>query len=109
MKAYGDPAAAEKLARVEDFWRWEREWFLKIVRQGGAQTGVDDALASNAAAAGQTDRALSSLEAACRRKEPGLLIVAAADPLFDPLRGDPRFERFLDCIGVPAGAPSRRR
>ena len=102
MTAYGDPAAAKKLVRIEDYWPWEREHFLNF----------DDAaegLAANAAATGQTDLALTYLEAVCRRKQPGLLIVAAADPLFDPLHGHPRFERFLVCIGVPADAPARRR
>jgi len=109
MKEYGDPAAAEKLERVEDYWRWEQERMSRIVRELGVDRVASDALASNAAAAGQTERALSHLEDACRRRWPGLIVVAAADPLFDPLRGNPRFERFLDCIGVPADAPSRRR
>jgi len=83
---------------------------LKTARQRGLPVeAAADGLAANAAAAGQTDRALSYLEAACRRQQPGLQIVAAADPLFDPLHGNPRFEGFLDCIGLPADAPARRR
>jgi DNA-binding winged helix-turn-helix (wHTH) protein/Tfp pilus assembly protein PilF len=110
MREYGDPAAAQRLARIEDYWRWEREKFLNAVRQQGGKIEIlADGLASNAASAGHADLTLSYLEAACRRKWPSLLIVAAADPLFDSLHGNPRFERFLDCIGVPPDAPARQR
>lgn len=100
------PAAAVRLTGVEEYWRWERERLLKLPRQRDLRP---DVFAYNAAAASQTDLALSYLEQACQRKWPVLLLTAAADPLFDPLHGDPRFERFLDCIEVPPDAPARRR
>jgi Tfp pilus assembly protein PilF len=100
-----DPAAAERLQTIEDFWRWERDRMLERARRTDVRV---DALASNAAAAGQTELALSYLETACQRKWPILLLAAAADPLFDPLHGNPRFESFLDCIGLPADAPARQ-
>lgn len=104
MRELGGVEEAERLTSLEEFFRWERQ---KMAPLSGRIHPYS--FAHNAAAAGQPELALSYLEAACRRKWPEVLIAAAADPLFDPLRGDPRFERFLDCIGVPADAPARRK
>lgn len=106
MENQGDSAAA-RLANVEEYWRRERERMLKIESEkpGRVPPAV---LAQNAAATGETELALSYLEEACRRKWPDALITAASHPLFIPLREDPRFTRFLDCIRVPADAPARR-
>jgi DNA-binding winged helix-turn-helix (wHTH) protein/Tfp pilus assembly protein PilF len=111
MKAYHDPGAAEKLVRIEDYWSWEKDFFMKLVEKNEGQiAAAADAFAANAAAAGHPDQALPYLDIACRRRWPGLLRVTAAnDPLFDPLHGNPRFESFLDCIGLSADAPARQR
>lgn len=109
MTEYGDPAAARMLDRLEEYWGWERERFLELARPLGGPIAIADGLAANAAAAGQIDLALPYLEDACRQRWPNLLIAAAADPLLAPLQGNPRFEKFLDCIGVPRDAPARRR
>ncbi|HKH47814.1 MAG TPA: winged helix-turn-helix domain-containing protein [Thermoanaerobaculia bacterium] len=106
MAEQAKSATAVRLTSVEEYWRWERERLSKLPRQRDRRP---DVFAHNAAAAGQTDLALAYLEKACQRKWPVLLLVAAADPLFDSLHGDPRFEGFLDCIGLPADAPARRR
>ena len=43
--------------------------------------------------------ALEELEAAVETK-PFHLVYVAADPVFEPLRSDPRFQRILDRLGV---------
>lgn len=106
MRELGHPEEAERVTSTEEFFRWERRQMIALSSSGKIHLY---SFAHNAAAAGQPALALSYLEEACRRKWPQVLISAAADPIFDPLHGHPRFERFLDCVGVPADAPSRRR
>lgn len=107
VEIYGGAAAAAKISRLEEFWPWERELMLRIIADHPGAFPLDG-LVANSVGAGRPDLAFSYLEEACRRKWPNLLLTAAADPLYDPLRGDPRFTRFLDCIRLPADAPSRR-
>jgi hypothetical protein len=45
-------------------------------------------------ALGELDQAFAWLERA-RQERSGLLLYARVDPLFDPLRGDPRFDSLL--------------
>jgi len=51
-------------------------------------------------ALGETDEAFTWLERSYREREP-LMIVTKADPTFDPLRSDPRFQDLLRRIGFP--------
>ncbi|MEQ1494539.1 MAG: TIR domain-containing protein [Novosphingobium sp.] len=48
---------------------------------------------------GQRDRALDRLDAAARARDSGLLL-AATDPLLDPVRGDRRFADLLSRMGL---------
>ena len=48
--------------------------------------------------------ALEELEAAVETK-PFHLIYVAADPAFEPLRSDPRFQRILDRLGITPNLP----
>ncbi len=52
------------------------------------------------AALGARDRAFAELEVSLARHETELLYLGV-DPLFDPLRGDPRFDTVLRAVGVP--------
>jgi TolB-like protein/DNA-binding winged helix-turn-helix (wHTH) protein len=49
---------------------------------------------------GQGDRALSVLESAYRRREGGLILLNA-DPRFDRLKSNPRYQQLLQHIGLP--------
>lgn len=51
-------------------------------------------------AVGETDRALRALEDAYSQRAPWLSSLAA-DPAFDPVRADPRFDRLAARVGVP--------
>jgi len=48
---------------------------------------------------GNTDEALSCLQRACE-ESPGTLASVKVDPIFDPLRDDPRFQEVLRCEGL---------
>ena len=51
-------------------------------------------------ALGEVDHALRILEGAYRRREGGLILLSA-DPRFDSLKSDPRFQQLLQRIGLP--------
>lgn len=51
---------------------------------------------------GDSAAALASLEAALAARDPGL-VLAAHDPMLDPLRREPRFQAVLRQIGVQTG------
>jgi hypothetical protein len=66
-------------------------------------------LAAVNAAAGRTGEALGYLERLCRNGGEGpMLNFVPVEPVFDPLHGDPRFARIVDCTGLPRDAPVRR-
>jgi tetratricopeptide (TPR) repeat protein len=50
-------------------------------------------------ALGDVDRALKVLDNLCRRREGGLILLNA-DPCFDTLKPDPRFQQLLRRIGL---------
>ncbi|HVR93939.1 MAG TPA: hypothetical protein VHI75_08845 [Casimicrobiaceae bacterium] len=52
-------------------------------------------------ALGNKERALMALEAGVSKRSASLLMLAA-DPVFDPLRSEPRFQTLLQCIGLPS-------
>ncbi len=114
----GDKATAVKAARdivesseegqkapvirtPEDFLRWHESWLRRM-----KATRIDR-IAMTYVGLGRYDEALDAMEANCRTRRSFMLLFTAAEPTFDPLRGDPRFERILDCIKLPAGAPAR--
>jgi DNA-binding winged helix-turn-helix (wHTH) protein/TolB-like protein/Tfp pilus assembly protein PilF len=51
-------------------------------------------------ALGQTDEAFRFLQKACEERF-YRMIYLKSDPLFDPLRADPRFDSLLGCVGLP--------
>lgn len=69
-------------------------------RRRQAGEGSDYALATAYAAAGETESALTSLEAARRRREPQL-VGLRIDPMFRNLHGDARFQAIARRLGTP--------
>jgi tetratricopeptide (TPR) repeat protein len=53
-----------------------------------------------ASAMGDNNRAFEHLETAILRRD-SLLVFMKVDPLFDPLRTDPRFAEFAERMGLP--------
>jgi hypothetical protein len=51
-------------------------------------------------ASGDVGRAWKVLESEYRRREGGLILLNA-DPCFDSLKSDPRFQQLLQRIGLP--------
>jgi len=86
-------AAALRTAVSEEgsrgFWRWTFD------RQVAAREAGHPVPASERAAAlvgiGEHDRAFAALEEAIAQHDPGLSASLRADPVWDPLRADPRF------------------
>lgn len=50
---------------------------------------------------GQKEQAIDWLERSYLDKETGIIDIITIDPLLDPLRGDPRFEKLANQIVPP--------
>lgn len=104
MEFYGEGVKAEKVRNLEDFLSWQEAWLERRIRERPVPPYL---FATALVEAGHYDRALDVLEGDCQGQRSYLLHLAAVEPGFDPLRGDPRFTRVLDCIRLPADAPAR--
>ena len=62
--------------------------------------GLAHVIAFQSAMIGETEEAMTWLERAYEKRDPGLL-TAKIDPRLDPLRSDPRFQDLLRRIGFP--------
>jgi TolB-like protein/Flp pilus assembly protein TadD len=49
---------------------------------------------------GERDEALAMLEEARLKRDPGLMGYVLCDPMLDALRGDPRFQRLIEALGL---------
>lgn len=100
MKIHGSGDAGSRIRSLPDYWRWRG-------RRALSQPPSFES-AKMAAILGDNDRALGDLEQLCRQKGNWLVLSTAVEPAFDSLRPDPRFDRILDCLGLPRDAPARR-
>jgi DNA-binding winged helix-turn-helix (wHTH) protein/tetratricopeptide (TPR) repeat protein len=99
MELHGDIENAAKVRNLRDFLRWHETW--------GKARGLYY-FATASMESGHYGQALDALEEDCRTRKSFLLHFVAVDPVFDPLHGDPRFSRIVDCMRLPADAPARR-
>lgn len=79
----------------------EARELLKATEQRAESAWVaPSGLAAACVGIGEYDKAFHYLERACEVRDP-IMTVFAVLPIFDPLRGDPRFGRLLGRIGIP--------
>ena len=102
MESAGEGQQTAGVQTPEDFLRWYETY---LQRKKSTRT---DRIAMTYVGLGRHKEALDTLETDCRTRRSYILLFTGAEPTFDPLRGDPRFERILDCIRLPADAPARR-
>ena len=50
---------------------------------------------------GDNDRALAWLDSAVTARDPRLVVEGIADPIWDPVRADPRFAQLRARMGLP--------
>lgn len=90
------PAPPERLTRLRDFWEWQ----LQALTARESQQPVPAArLAVLALYLGDRERALRLLEDPSRSYGYYHAFLAV-DPRFDPLRGEPRFQKVLQALGL---------
>ena len=105
MRENGHGTDAAKLRSVRDLLEWRHQYVSGLPPD---RPGLSYALAQTAAVTGRTGEALDALEKECRNGGEGILFnYVAVEPLFDPLHGDPRFAKIVDCTHIPKDAPAR--
>jgi TolB-like protein/DNA-binding winged helix-turn-helix (wHTH) protein/Tfp pilus assembly protein PilF len=85
-------SAPDRETALGAYWRWRFER-LETARQKRYISPAN--VAQIHMALGENEKALEGLEAAFEERSGWILPFLAIDPLFDPLRGDPRFEDLL--------------
>ncbi|HEX6899959.1 MAG TPA: winged helix-turn-helix domain-containing protein [Thermoanaerobaculia bacterium] len=101
MEMSGVGTEAKLLRSLPDLWRW------RGARDRNRPPSYEGARV--AVLLGDQDRSLKILEQVCQRKGDWWVLSIAVDPVFDPLRSDPRFPKILDCLGLPIPAPAAAR
>jgi len=100
-RTYG-PTLAVHLARVGYTEEARAVWEEAVVRRDAGASISASGLAAGAVAVGEYDEALNWLERAFA-DEGG--IYTLRDPLWNPLRSDPRFRALWDRVGLPGAPP----
>ena len=77
-------------------------WKEAVARRAAGASISAAGIAAAAVAVGETEEALAWLERAFE-EEGG--IYTLRDPLWDPIRSDPRFQSFWDRVGLPGAPP----
>jgi DNA-binding winged helix-turn-helix (wHTH) protein/TolB-like protein len=103
MRELGERAAADRLRSLPEILAWRVQFVA------GKAPEDSYGLASVNTDAGRTDEALGYLERLCRNGgESSMLNFVPVEPAFEPLHGDPRFARIVDCSGLPHDSPAYR-
>ena len=93
----GDLASTDRKTALGAYWRWR----LQSMQERSRKTFVDPStFAQIHMALGEGAQALDELETSFETRTGWILPFLAVDPVFDPLRGDPRFKDLLARIGV---------
>ncbi|HSG06759.1 MAG TPA: hypothetical protein VLA36_00275 [Longimicrobiales bacterium] len=100
-RTYG-PTLAVHLARVGELEEARKVFEEVVARRDGGASIPAAAIAAAAAGVGEQDEALSWLERAFA-DEGGIYWLR--DPLWDPIRGDPRFKALWDRVALPGALP----
>jgi TolB-like protein/Tfp pilus assembly protein PilF len=100
-RTYG-PTLAVHLARVGAMEEARSVWEEVVARRATGASISASGLAAGAVAVGEKDEALNWLERAFE-EEGGVFTLR--DPLWDPVRGDPRFQTLWDRVGLPGPPP----
>ena len=105
---------AESVARLEQrmledgaegYWEWRLEELQGRTAEGQPVSSVY--MAAAYAGTGADDEALDLLEDAFRRRDRRLTSLRT-DPVWDPLRSDPRFASLVNRMRRPVSRPTRR-
>ncbi len=72
---------------------------LERLESGGEGYVRDEFVAAGWGALGELDRAFAALDRALEAHSSGLVYLHV-DPSYDTLRQDPRYQRFVDAVGV---------
>jgi DNA-binding winged helix-turn-helix (wHTH) protein/tetratricopeptide (TPR) repeat protein len=97
MELAGEGKAAAQIRSLQDFVNWHSSWLARRAQPAGPYF-----LATAAVESGDYDRALDIMEKDCQTRPSFVLLYAAVEPAFEPLRADPRFP-------ASSAAPSCRR
>lgn len=96
----------EGIRTLPELVKWRLRFARDLVRKGSGNSLM---LAISAADAGYPDEALGALEQMCRNGGENVMFnYLAVEPMLESLHGDPRFEKIVDCTGLPKDAPARR-
>ncbi|MGW8266563.1 MAG: hypothetical protein ACWGSQ_09365 [Longimicrobiales bacterium] len=101
-RTYG-PTLAVHLARVGETEEARSVWEEAVARRATGASISASGMAAAALAVGEKDQALNWLGRAFE-EEGG--IYTLRDPLWDPIRNEPRFQEFWDRVGLPGSPPS---
>ena len=105
LRDIGRGTEAARLRSMHDFLEWRHQVVANLAAHS---PGNSYFWAQTAAVSGRLGEALDALEQDCRNGGEGALFnYVAVEPLFEPLRGDPRFTKIVDCTGLPKDAPAR--
>jgi TolB-like protein len=91
---------------TQGYWAWTLDRLTRRMEEGLPVARTD--LAAAHAGLGQRDDAFRYLFEALERREPGMLTLRS-DPVWDELRGDPRFRHLAEQARSMRFAPPRRR